>query len=298
MLEGAPPSVAKSWARGRGVDDQALGHSPGAVRPGGTPVGDYDPNTWAEAGLVVQIGALSRMQGRHPEEAALLGGDVVERAPVLEPGINDTRLVRLSTGVTGFHKSFAGTDRGAARWRGHSGTLGPLHECAAWRVADGLGPPWADMVPPCVLRSCDGELGSLSKAAPGLPPYPPRWPDPPRWPAQSAVDAGAFFDALTGQIDRYSNNMLLDGDRLTLIDHGFAFEKTGASPGASMLQRERLAKGREALSGAELGALDRLLASRDSFGLSQFMEPDRVFALRGRAARMRSTGRLLERGDI
>lgn len=292
MLDAASPSVAKAWAEQRGLDDQVLRHDPAANPVESPPGAGVATNTWADADLIPHISAQLRVQGNHPEESALLAGHVVSRDSIgPASGINDTRLVTLSTGTVGYHKSFSGTDRMASRWRAHSSILQPLHECAAWRVASGLGPPWTDLVPACVLRTCEGELGSLSKQAPGSPPYMPPMP------SQSAADAGAFFDALTGESDRHTNNMLVDSDRLTLIDHGFAFSRPGDAPGASLLQRARIDAGRQALSTHEVTALDRLLASPDTCGLDQVLQPSRLHALRDRAYRMRSTQRLTDPGD-
>lgn len=72
-----------------------------------------------------------------------------------------------------------------------------------------------------LLRVVDGRLGSFSRGVADS-------PQPPLGIVSSAhLDAAAFFDALTGQQDRHTGNLLVDGSRLHLIDHGFTFAVTG-----------------------------------------------------------------------
>jgi hypothetical protein len=73
-----------------------------------------------------------------------------------------------------------------------------------------------------VLREYAGEDGSLSLRASG-------------WPRDTAPTLNptwclpaAFFDSLIAQQDRHDGNWRWDGERLTLIDHGYTFALPGA----------------------------------------------------------------------
>jgi hypothetical protein len=72
-----------------------------------------------------------------------------------------------------------------------------------------------------VLRAYAGEDGALSLQASG-------WPGDPA-PTQNPTWClpAAFFDSLIAQQDRHSGNWRWDGNRLTLIDHGYAFALPG-----------------------------------------------------------------------
>lgn len=88
----------------------------------------------------------------------------------------------------------------ASPYHGSDDPLGPLFEAVAWRLADALGGPVAQVVQPVVLRPFENVLGSLSLGALGktnqlaaVTPMP-------------AARAAGFFDCLIGQQDRNAGN--------------------------------------------------------------------------------------------
>ena len=78
------------------------------------------------------------------------------------PGVNSTYYVGFEGDAEAFHKPFSGVDVPAAENYGHHPDEVPLHECAAWRLAYRLGPPYSELVAPCVLREHEDEAGALS----------------------------------------------------------------------------------------------------------------------------------------
>lgn len=146
-------------------------------------------------------------------------------------GINDARRVDLGNGVYAYHKTFGSTAH-VARSFGQEHDMQPIFEAAAWRLAERLGPPWSQLVAPCVLREVDGQLGSLSLERPGAVGMSAGGhPD--------AAAAAGFFDRLIGQQDRHRGNYLVDDRGITLIDHGFSFSKPGDTRNAHVLQDRR-----------------------------------------------------------
>jgi hypothetical protein len=83
-------------------------------------------------------------------------------APTSSPGTNRTMQLELAGGEIVFHKSFSGVEVANAIAFGQTDETPPLHEAVAWRLASALGPPWRELVAPCVLRDYAGEDGSLS----------------------------------------------------------------------------------------------------------------------------------------
>ena len=142
---------------------------------------------------------------------------VVPPAPTTSPGVNATKQLELAGGAIVFHKPFSGVHVANAIAYGQTDETPPLHEAVSWRLAVALGPPWDEIVVPCVLRDYAGEGGSLSLRAIG-------------WPRDTAPTLNptwclpaAFFDSLIAQQDRHDGNWRWDGERLTLIDHGYTF---------------------------------------------------------------------------
>lgn len=218
----------------------------------------------------------------------LSGADVTSQAA--QGGTNETRRVALDNGIVGYHKPFDGLNDRLARGFGQSSAQQSVHEAAAWQLASQMGPPWSEMVPPCVIRESGSRLGSFALERPGRPGV----RDPanvPEW-----REAG-FYDALIGQQDRHPNNYLVAGDRLALIDHGYAFARDGDYLNHSFLARKRHDTD-PVLSHSERQVLDRLLASKDLLGMESMLEPKRAKALRVRAEKMRSTGRVLPPGEF
>jgi hypothetical protein len=167
-----------------------------------------------------------------------------------------------------------------------------LSALSAYRLAHALGPLFAELVPPCVVRfvaevdadapgSVTGERfddrsGNLFERAPAL-----------------ALRA-AFFDALIGNQDRSRPNLLFDPSRtdLALIDHGFAFRRRGDDVHMSYLVDWRRRAGLDELTSDEREVVDTLLADEHLLGMRRYLAPDRAESLAERARDMRESGRL------
>jgi DNA-binding XRE family transcriptional regulator len=144
----------------------------------------------------------------------------------------------------------------------------PLHEAVSWRLAVALGPPWDEIVVPCVLREYASEDGSLSLRAIG-------------WPRDTAPTLNptwclpaAFFDSLIAQQDRHDGNWRWDGNQLTLIDHGYTFALPRAILNYSDFVAARHGRGAASLLTEEHDGLDRLLSDSDLLGMARFLLPD------------------------
>lgn len=246
--------------------------------------------------LVESGGAPSSIEGRQPlTESGGRGGQSGQEGgkTTSRPGRRATASAPTMGGSrsTVIHSLRApGLDPGTARVFGHRTHQQPLHEVAAWRLAASLGGPWLRLVPPCVMRRCVGRLGSLARGVEGIPGS--RMADD-----LPAASAAGFFDALIGQQDRHRGNFLRNDDRVWLIDHGFAFARDGDPLNESHFVdlRNRWAP---QLTAAKVSALDRLLCRDDLLGVAGVLEADRADALRKRARRMRSTGRVLRSGEF
>lgn len=99
-------------------------------------------------------------QGQRPEEQRLLEQPVLRHVGPAG-GTNQTRLVELADNTRADAKPFSGVNGRLAADFGHSSREQPLHEVAAWRLASFLEPPWATLVPPCVLRPIGGQLAAV-----------------------------------------------------------------------------------------------------------------------------------------
>lgn len=118
----------------------------------------------------VQIAAVRASQGTHPIERQMLDEAFVgPPAPTTSPGVNATKQLELTGGTIVFHKPFSGVHVANAVAYGQTDETPPLHEAVSWRLAVALGPPWDEIVVPCVLREYAGEDGSLSLRATGWP---------------------------------------------------------------------------------------------------------------------------------
>lgn len=268
-LQQMGPRAAKNWAQERGINPDQLG--------------SWVMEEWVTPELCVHILTTLGRQGGHADERRLLEGTIAFSSPTSD-GTNTTNRIGLDNDQVGYHKAFAGLDNDMASDFGQSSALQPIHEVAAWQLAKRLGPPWDELVPPCVLREVDGELGSFALERPGLQEggagRSPVW------------EAAAFYDSLIGQQDRHRGNLLMDGPRMTLIDHGYTFAKAGDELNQSGLQVARTSL----LTDVELEGLQRLLDSPDSLGLEGMLETERLEALRSRARRMRGGHRILQPG--
>ncbi len=240
-----------------------------------------------------QVAAVKAAQGALPVEQEMLGGAFSgPPAPTSSPGVNATKQLALDNGLVVFHKPFAGVHVANALAYGQTDETPPLHDAVGWRLAVALGPPWQDLVAPCVLRDYAGDDGALSLRAEG-------WPGDPA-PTQNPTWClpAAFFDSLIAQQDRHPGNWRWDGNRLTLIDHGYAFALPGHILNHSDLVAARHNHGAAALQQEEGDALNRLLGSSDLLGAANFLIDERAQALADRAQRMLARGEVLAPGEF
>lgn len=240
-----------------------------------------------------QVAAVKAAQGALSIEQEMLGQAFSgPPAPTSSPGVNATKRLALANGSVVFHKPFSGVHVANALAYGQTDETPPLHDAVAWRLAVALGPPWQDLVAPCVLREYAGDDGALSLQAPG-------WPGDPG-PTQNPTWClpAAFFDSLIAQQDRHGGNWRWDGSRLTLIDHGYAFALPGHILNHSDLVAARHSHGAAALDQGERDALNRLLNDPDLLGMASFLLDDRAQALADRARRMLARGEVLQPGDF
>jgi hypothetical protein len=238
-----------------------------------------------------QIAAVVGAQGTLAIERDMLVSSFVgPPAPTSSPGVNTTKRLALANGMVVFHKPFSGVHVANALAYGQTDETPPLHDAVAWRLAVVLGPPWRDLVSPCVLRDYQGEDGALSLQAPG-------------WPGDAAPTQNpgwclpaAFFDSLIAQQDRHSGNWRWDGARLTLIDHGYAFALRGHILNHTELVRARRLHGAAALLREEHEALQRLIDDPGLLGVADMLVVDRAHAVVDRAQRMLASGEILPPG--
>ena len=112
-----------------------------------------------------------------------------------------------------------------------------IYECAAYELSRLLD---IDNVPPCVLRTIDGQKGSVqlwveqattefqNRYDMDGPTAPERWP--------SIFDTMQVFDALIDNFDRHSGNILIDSrDRVWFIDHTRSFRLYTDAPKLELL---------------------------------------------------------------
>jgi hypothetical protein len=240
-----------------------------------------------------QIAAIRASQGARAIEQQMLGEAFAgPPAPTTSPGVNATKQLELASGAIVFHKPFSGVHVANAIAYGQTDETPPLHEAASWRLAVALGPPWDEIVVPCVLREYAGEDGSLSLHAVGwprdmAPTLNPTWCVP-----------AAFFDSLIAQQDRHDGNWRWDGNRLTLIDHGYTFALPRAILNYSDFVMARHRHAAASLLTEEHDTLTRLLSDSDLLGMERFLLPDRAQALADRARLMLQRGEILRPGEF
>ncbi|MCL2470371.1 MAG: hypothetical protein FWF25_01320 [Propionibacteriaceae bacterium] len=249
----------------------------------------YSSESWATPNVVEQISAVVKSQGADPRERALLDGVPVSSQDFSQ-GVNETVRWEMDTGEVGYFKPFSGIDQSTADVFGQDESFQPIHEAAAWQLAKRLGQPYTDLVPACVLREVKGEMGSFAEARPGVKQddfrRSPHWED------------AAFYDDLIGQQDRHAGNYLMDGDRLSLIDHGFTFGNAGDSVNRSEIQQARSALPSRDLTDSERALLTRLVASPSLLGIRRMLSKDRAGALRDRAERMLLLGHVTSSTEL
>ena len=108
----------------------------------------------------------------------------------------------------------------------------------------------------------------------------------------------AFFDSLIAQQDRHDGNWRWDGNRLTLIDHGYTFALPRAILNYSDFVAARHRHGAASLLTEERDALTRLLSDSDLLGIARFLLPDRAQAVADRAQLMLQRGEVLRPGEF
>jgi hypothetical protein len=240
-----------------------------------------------------QVAAAKAAQGSLPIEQQMLRDAFVgPPAPTSSPGVNTTKRLALSGGAIVFHKPFSGVHVANALAYGQTDETPPLHDAVAWRLAAALGEPWRELVSPCVLRDYGGEDGSLSLQATGwpgdlAPTLNPTWCLP-----------AAFFDSLIAQQDRHAGNWRWDGNRLTLIDHGYAFALPGDILNHTDLLAARHRHSAAALLAEERQVLERLLGDGGLLGIASLLTADRAQALRERARQMLARDEVLRPGEF
>jgi hypothetical protein len=240
-----------------------------------------------------QIAAVRASQGALPIERQMLSAAFVGTpAPTTSPGVNATKQLELAGAEIVFHKPFSGVHVANAIAYGQTDETPPLHEAVSWRLAVALGPPWDEIVVPCVLREYAGEDGSLSLRATGwprdmAPTLNPTWCLP-----------AALFDSLIAQQDRHDGNWRWDGSQLTLIDHGYTFALPRATLNYSEFVAARHGRGAASLLRDERDALTRLLSDSDLLGMARFLLPARAQALADRAQLMLQRGEVLRPGEF
>lgn len=319
QVKAMPPAAARKWGEEQGALEAPAPAPPPAspTTPGGQGAARLR-NRWrvtkASTGHTsldeATVAALAD-QGHRRGEAALLDGPIVSSEDLDEDGVNDTRLVATDQGNQGFHKGFGRLHERMARKFGHDEPLQPLHEVGAWRLADAMGERYRNLVPPCVVAvDNENEWGSLSQRVPGRPPSLSNGfmvamgmaePEPAMRDAlrdsgvsRQQLDDAAFFDAVIGQTDRHIGNVLVGpGNRLHLIDHGFAFSRDGDPCNWSALVDLRCTDGRTALTAEERQLCGRIAADRDLLGMAPSLTPERAAAVRSRAERMHQSGEIL-----
>jgi hypothetical protein len=242
-----------------------------------------------------RIDAADRLQDVARLEGTLLLAEIefYELHSTANPGSNETYFVALDGGQEAFHKPFHGVAAGVAVQYKQDPDAVPLNEVAAWLVAKGLGSPVKDIVAPCVLRSHEGESGSLAARALGI----ARTMEAFRV-AQDQCDAAAFFDALIGQQDRHFGNFRWNNNdrKLGLIDHGFAFACPGWTENGFAFIDYRYDHRDPALTAWEAAVLEQLLVSPDLFGAADLLAGEQSQAMADRARRMLADGAIIKRG--
>lgn len=284
---GAGAPRADDGGGGGGGAARGAGGAGGGKAPAPAPPAQgWQAQAWCTPELRNQISEAQATQGVHRDERNLLVGSP-EKVTDIAEGTNTTQRIELDNGVTGYFKPFDGVDDRLAAGFGQDSAQQSLHEAAAWRLAEQMGQPWSEIVPPVVVREFNGKVGSFAIERAGKSNnYSPQ--------GTGEWREAAFYDALIGQQDRHPGNYLIAGDRLTLIDHGYTFARPGDYKNYSWLATERR-RSDPALSFHEREVLSRLVASPDLLGMRKFLQPARADALQARAERMLQKGQITSR---
>lgn len=297
LLKAQPPSIVRQWAENQAAPKEVYGERALA------PAGDEDT-----ALRISQLSAAIKNQGQHPAERYLLEsstGWVNEDPPQAYDSANGVFIIGLDDDSDeGFFKPLVGVNDDTAEEYGHTSPMEQLaHEAAAWQLAREMGSPWDRIVVPCVLREIgnadDGlGIGSFTRAvelADMNATFRTRESDP------DEINAGAFFDALTGAQDRNSGNLIVGKEGLRLIDHGYSFGRTGDICTSSRLVERRAHAANSfmpALTTDETNALRKLVDSPDLHGIESIIGTERADCLRKRAEVMLRHGLMVPEGFL
>lgn len=236
------------------------------------------------------INAVRVVQPRHQLEFELLHTPFLGPAAPASGGIQGARKVALENGWIAYVKAFEPYNVTKAHpYHGSDDPCGPLFEAVAWRLADALGGPVAQIVQPVVLRPFEEVLSSVGLGARGKTnQLAAVLPTP-------AAMSAAFFDCLIGQQDRNVGNFKWEPAqrRLGLFDHAFAFARHGDHFQSGVLQAQRHDSDRRRLTDWEQQALRRLLDAEDALGVAPMLPADRLAALLARAEWMLAEGEIL-----
>jgi hypothetical protein len=238
-----------------------------------------------------RVQALLALQGDHDIEDFLLTADL-ELAPDSIGTTNKVYVASREGRAVAAFKPHSGLSMNTARIYGHTRNSVLIAEAVAWQVAKGLGPPFSELVTPCILRKLDGKEGALATWQPGTSPDNrvfSRVPDD--------CNTAALFDAIIGQQDRNDYNYLWDDDegRLALIDHGYSFARPGDRRNLSRFCAWRhQSGGGDALANEERFALEQFAGPSGALAsIEECLEPARARCLRARVESMCDTGILL-----
>jgi hypothetical protein len=220
-------------------------------------------------------------------EQGLFGETVLSCQPhaTANPGGSETYLIVFASRAEAIFKPFIGQNPATCAYYQQEPYEVVLHEVAAWRLADAMGPPWNQLLPTAALRNVAAVgPGVVINRRRGVPMPLPLVLEQ----AQAQADAAALWDALLGQQDRHASNFRYEAESrsLALIDHGYAFALPGHRCNASVFVAERQASHRTAVHPNEMQALQHLLASPDLHGLRRFLDAPRADALQKRAEAM------------
>lgn len=248
-----------------------------------------------------QITKVRAMQRADADDRWLVETPIVGANQDLHQGVNSTYRLQLPDGTEGFFKPVEGAHRFNAACYGHTREQTILNECAAWQLAKRLGHPFDQLVPRTVLRSWTdphtGEEmhGAFSEKVEGR-----EWDmDSPIVKAPGLVFDSAMFDSLIANQDRHPGNYLWnEPDQLHLIDHGYAFARSGDVLQNAYFIDWRHRSGMTMLSDVERAALGHLQLSGDLRDVCEILLPQNASYLVARCEQMLTTGRILDYGDF
>jgi hypothetical protein len=257
-----------------------------------------------------RAGRLLLVQATGPtaEEDRLLRSDVADyhRAPATQPGMNSTNLVTFSDGTKAYHKPLRGADLGLVHDYDQLPLSQSINECAAWRLAKFLGPPYDQLIAVTVFRYIEADpaarrrdpdlkagWGPLSHARSGRH-YALRFTSEP-----DIVDQAAFIDSLIANQDRHPGQYRWDGARrqLSPLDHGFTFPKWTGGFNQSVFLEWRHNEGRAALSAEEMRLTRAALNDPQMAGLRLFLLPEQIEVTEQRLERVIATAQVVAVGD-